>query len=154
MPERQFIVRPACIKDMATLIGLLRELFTLEIDYMPDSRRQRCGLEQLLQMDDAVVLVAERCGKVVGMCTVQTVISTAEGGPAGLLEDMFVETEYRRQGVGRGLLQAAESWAADRGLMRLQLLTEFNNTEALAFYFSAGWRNTRLTCLRKMPQRR
>lgn len=38
----------------------------------------------------ATVLVAETSGKVVGMATGQLTISTAEGGPALLVEDVVV----------------------------------------------------------------
>ena len=51
------------------------------------------------------IKVAEIDGAVRGMCTVQLVISTAEGGLAGLVEDLVVDRTYRGQGIG-GLLTA------------------------------------------------
>ncbi len=95
------------------------------------------------------MLVAEYRSAVAGLCTVQTLISTAEGGFVGLIEDMVVAAALRRKGIGRGLLRAAEAWARREGLTRLQLLAEAENRAALDFYRAAGWHGTGLVCLRK-----
>jgi ribosomal protein S18 acetylase RimI-like enzyme len=87
--------------------------------------------------------------KVLGMCTVQTLISTAEGGPVGLLEDLIVATDFRNQGIGAKLLAEAVNWAECQGLKRLQLLADKNNLPALNFYQKQGWNSTQLACLRK-----
>jgi GNAT superfamily N-acetyltransferase len=95
------------------------------------------------------VLVAERDGAVVGMVTAQLVVSTAEGGPAALVEDMVIDAPERGRGAGRALLEAIEGWARERGATRLQLLADDGNEPALAFYARMGWRRTRLVCLRR-----
>jgi ribosomal protein S18 acetylase RimI-like enzyme len=83
------------------------------------------------------------------MCTVQTLISTAEGGPVGLLEDLVVAADFRHQGMGAKLLAGAVNWAECRGFKRLQLLADKNNQAALRFYEKQGWESTQLVCLRK-----
>ena len=74
-------------------------------------------------------LLGER--RVLGMCTVQTMISTAEGGRVGLLEDLVVAADFRNQGQGEKLLAEAVRWAECQGLKRLQLLADKNNLSAL-----------------------
>ena len=96
-----------------------------------------------------LVLVAEADGAVIGMVTAQLVISTAEGGDAGILEDLVVDEAHRRTGVGRRLLAAAEAWARARGATRLQLLADVENGPALDFYARTGWSRTQLVCLRR-----
>jgi ribosomal protein S18 acetylase RimI-like enzyme len=144
------VIRPARTTDLESLTALLLELFQIETDFTPDAGRQEAGLKQLLTAAGAVVLVAESHAEIVGMCTVQRLISTVEGGPAGLLEDMIVKREFRRQGIGQALLSAAEDWAAGQGLTRLQLLAEAENQAALDFYAGSGWQTTGLVCRRKM----
>ncbi len=96
------------------------------------------------------MIVAERAAAgVVGMVTTQLVVSTAEGGPAALVEDMVVAPDHRMRGTGRWLLRAAEAWARERGATRLQLLADRNNDPALRFYRRMGWRSTDLVCLRQ-----
>lgn len=144
-------IRPATRGDLPALVRLLAMLFSIEADFRPDAARQRRGLLCMLA-DPAgrVVLVAGRDGAVVGMVTGQLVVSTAEGGPAALVEDMVVAPEQRRQGIGAALLRALEAWALERGARRLQLLADRHNAPALRFYERAGWRGTQLVCLRRV----
>ena len=130
------------------MVGLLALLFALEADFRPDPVLQRQGLALLLDDVRARVLVAERAGGVVGMCTGQLVVSTAEGGPALLVEDVVVDAGHRGRGVGSAMLAALTEWARGHGVRRLQLLADGNNGPALAFYDRLGWRATALVCRR------
>ena len=146
--DERLTVRPARMEDLERLVGLLDLLFTIEADFRPDPARQQQGLALLLDDERARVLVAERADGVVGMCTGQLVVSTAEGGPALLVEDVVVDPDHRGRGVGRALLAALADWASSRGVRRLQLLADGNNGPALAFYDRLGWRATALVCRR------
>ena len=141
-------IRPATSGDLEDLAGLLGELFSLEADFTPDRAKQVRGLELLLSREDARLLAAEAGGRIMGMCSGQMVISTAEGGPAVLVEDVVVARDWRGQGVGASLLEAVGHWALEQGATRMQLLADRNNTPALDFYGHLGWRTTRLVCLR------
>jgi GNAT superfamily N-acetyltransferase len=149
MPEL-LSLRPALTGHIPALLGLLENLFKLESDFTFDAPKAERGLRLLLERDDALLLVAEIEGEAIGMCSVQTLISTAEGGAVGLLEDLVVAEGWRGRGVGRRLLAAAEAWAGERGLTRLQLLADVDNRPALDFYNLLGWQETRLACRRKM----
>ena len=146
--EERCIVRAARPTDLARMVSLLDLLFAIEADFRPDPARQRQGLTLLLDDERARVLVAERADGVVGMCTGQLVVSTAEGGPALLVEDVVVDPDHRGRGVGRALLAALADWARGRGVRRLQLLADGSNGPALAFYDRLGWRATALVCRR------
>ncbi|PVV07428.1 MAG: hypothetical protein B6D77_13945 [gamma proteobacterium symbiont of Ctena orbiculata] len=127
---------------------LLDQLFTIEQDFTPDKAKQRTGLELLLQSPHGYPLVAEHQGKVVGMATLQMVISTAEGGYAGLVEDVVVSESHRGEGIGQALMEHLTKWAVDKGLNRLQLLADQANRPALDFYHKQGWLTTGLIALR------
>lgn len=143
-------LRSATALDVEALVGLLAVLFEIEADFQPDPGRQRDGLALLLAAPArSTVLVAERAGVVVGMVTAQLVVSTAEGGLSGWVEDLVVLTSERRRGIGRALLEAVRAWAVERGARRLQLLADRENAPALAFYTGLGWRGTQLICLRR-----
>lgn len=142
-------IRKAMIADLDAMVRLLAALFALEPDFVPDATRQRRGLAMLLGDPRATILVAERRDVVVGMATVQLVVSTAEGDLAALVEDVIVEEGLRGEGIGRRLVEAIEEWARARNATRLQLLTEADNVNALRFYERIGWRPTRLVCLRR-----
>jgi ribosomal protein S18 acetylase RimI-like enzyme len=145
------IIRSAKPTDIAQLVGLLKILFTLESDFVVDADKQARGLMQLLDTNTACVCVAEalHIQRVVGMCTVQTLTSTAEGGSVGLLEDLIVMPEFRHQGIATQLLAHVSDWAEKSGLKRLQLLADKTNQPALGFYAYQGWQSTQLVCLQK-----
>lgn len=143
-------ILPAQVRHIPSLLGLLETLFSLESDFAFDAAKAERGLRLLLERGDALVLAAEAEGRVVGLCTVQTLISTAEGGTVGLVEDVVVTEGWRGLGIGRRLLAEAERWAGERGLSRLQLLADLDNRPALDFYGRLGWAETRLGCRRRM----
>lgn len=123
---------------------LLHQLFAIEADFTPDFALQSRGLELLLHSDTSQVFVAEADEQVVGMCTVQIIISTAKGREVGIIEDVVVDLDYRNQGLGARMLDALEQWAVQRGLARLQLQADKQNAPALGFYRRQGWNHTNL----------
>ncbi len=143
-------IRPAHPDDISQMCGLLADLFAIEADFTSDTGKQARGLKLLL--DDrsgrSHLVVAVREGAVIGMCSVQTVISTAEGGPAGLVEDLVVRRDLRGSGIGTALLDHVLTWCKRHGISRVQLLADKENAPALAFYTKHGWSNTSLICLR------
>ncbi len=140
------LARPA---DLDELVELLALLFAIEEDFDFDAERQRRGLAMMLDHDNAVVLVAEAMNQVIGMCSGQLTISTAEGGWALLVEDVVVSEAWQGQGIGADLMKGLEQWARSRKIARLQLLADRNNRTALKFYKTRGWQATELICLRK-----
>ncbi|WP_419174678.1 N-acetyltransferase family protein [Desulfosediminicola sp.] len=148
MTRSQATIRPAETRDVETMAALLAELFDVEEDFQGDAKRQLKGLGMLLESDQAIVLVAEVQGEVVGMCTGQTLISTAEGGPALLVEDVVIDQKFRQRGIGRQLLESIADKAGRHSISRLQLLADRNNSAALDFYRKTGWNSTDLICLR------
>jgi GNAT superfamily N-acetyltransferase len=141
-------VRPAKQEDIDGISNLLSQLFSIEADFVPDEEKQRSGLQMLLDALGAYVLVAEEQGSVIGMATVQVLVSTAEGGHVGLVEDVVVDKEQRCKGVGSALLDHLTVWAEDNGLTRLQLAADRDNSAALEFYAAKGWKQTSLGLLR------
>lgn len=151
--EVQTAIRPARTGDIPRMCELLTELFSIEADFVPEREKQSHGLNALLAdpQGKVLVLVAELDGMVVGMATVQTLVSTAEGGRVGLVEDVVVRRDLRGRGVGAQLIEAILTWARSQGLTRLQLLADRDNQQALDFYASRNWISTRLICLRRRP---
>jgi ribosomal protein S18 acetylase RimI-like enzyme len=143
-------IRPAATSDIAGMSLLLSQLFAIESDFTPDDEKQRRGLKLLLETAGAQILVAEVRGRLVGMVTMQTLVSTAEGGRVGLVEDLVLDAEYRGMRIGAGLLAQLQSRARKMGLSRLQLAADKTNSAALEFYRKVGWEQTSLLLLRRL----
>ena len=58
------------------------------------------------------------------------------------LLDIVVSKELRRQGVGRRLMTAAETWATQAERAKLVLRADVVRSEALAFFSSLGYAQT------------
>jgi GNAT superfamily N-acetyltransferase len=148
--EAPFVIRNAEAGDLPSLAGLLSMLFNIEADFTPDPEKQQRGLELILADGQrGLISVAEVDGRIVGMCTAQLVVSTAEGALSGWIEDLILDENYRGGGIGRQLLHAMEDWCFEQGATRVQLLCDHANTPALRFYARMGWEETQLIGMRK-----
>ena len=150
--DSKIIIRKGVLSDIPALINLLRDLFSIEKDFSFNKGKQEKGLGMILKAnpEDSILLVADKDGMAIGMCSAQTMVSTAEGGLAVMMEDMIVRKDERGRGIGVMLLKGIEKWADNNGITRFQLLADKNNLAALAFYGKNEWKRTRLICLRKM----
>jgi GNAT superfamily N-acetyltransferase len=149
----EITIRPARPDDIPRMCDLLRDLFSVEADFEVDVAKQIKGLSMLIGDPSGRafigVAVADNC--IAGMASVQTLVSTAEGGRVGFVEDVIVDKGYRYRNVGTLLIERIIAWSREQGLSRLQLLADRENHQALNFYTSRGWDFTKLICLRKYP---
>lgn len=56
------------------------------------------------------------------------------------VEDIAVDVEFRRHGVGRALIDQAKQWARQKQFPGIMLETQNNNVQACRFYESCGFR--------------
>ena len=126
--------------DLPQLVELLGILFAQEHELSPEADKQLRGL-RLILADAAIgrIYVARDRTRVLGMVSILHSISTAEGGPVGLLEDLVVRPEWRGRGLGSKLLAYAIAQARAEGLLRLILLTDGDNFNAQRLYERAGF---------------
>ena len=145
-------IRKAIQKDIPSLLLLLQQLFSIEEDFTFVPDRQQAGLLLLLSKTNAIVVAAEKDDKIIGMATGQLVISTAEGGASLWIEDVVVDKQHQKRGIGSQLLLEVAAWGKEQGARRTQLLADKNNSTAIRFYKNNNWQQTALICLRKYHQ--
>ena len=141
----------ATLEDVPELVELLRILFKQEHDFVVDKARQEGGLFQIINSPQTGIVFVARSDdrEVVGMVLLLYTISTVEGGPVGLLEDMMVRPDVRDAEIGKELLHAAAiDHARARGLLRLTLLTDSDNAGAQRFYARHGFTKSEMTVMR------
>jgi GNAT superfamily N-acetyltransferase len=144
------MIRRASFPDIPAMAGLLGELFGIEDDFFIDTDKQIRGLQLLLQNADAVVLVAVMEERLVGMVSMQCLISTVVGEKVGLLEDMIVTSEFRGKGIGRLLLRGIIEESERLGYGRLSLGADRRNTPALHFYKTFGFETSNMGLMYRM----
>lgn len=137
-------IRLAYSDDIPVMVKLLGELFAIEDDFTINVDQQSRGLELLLQNSYSIILVAETENSVVGMITLQRVISTVMGEYVGTIEDMIVTQECRGLRIGTKLLDAAIDEAAQREWGRLTLGVDLRNTKGIDFYKKKGFETSHM----------
>jgi len=142
-------IRTAFKQDIDILVDLLQESTSMENGLQRNPIKQKKGLNMMLENPRGVVLVAEYNGRIVGLSTGQLLVSTAEGGPSLLIEDVIVSEDWRSKGIGKKLVEAVCRWASTFEATRFQLLTDATNSTGIDFYINTGWDTTNLICLSK-----
>lgn len=132
--------RLAVSKDIPKVIYLLNQLFEMEEGVEFNESLQKKGLEMLISHPNAEIVIVEGdAGAVVGMCTLQMLISTAKGALSGWIEDMVIDKNLRTLGVGTLLLDFTKEHASRSGCVRIQLLCDENNLSGNRFYQKNGF---------------
>jgi ribosomal protein S18 acetylase RimI-like enzyme len=109
-------------------------------------------LGALLDDPDAVVLVAERDGSVVGYtyAGIEGTDFLALRGPAGVLHDLAVDPAHRAHGVGRTLVDATMAALRARGVRQAVLFTAVQNEAGQRLFARAGFRPTMIEMTREL----
>lgn len=132
-------IRRAMPSDIPEMGKLLEELFSIEDDFTIDFKKHTRGLKLLLDVPSAIVLVVESEHQVIGMASVQRLVSTAIGEYVGIIEDVVLHKEYRGKGIGTKLLERVIEESERSGLKRLALGADHRNHSAIAFYEKHGF---------------
>jgi GNAT superfamily N-acetyltransferase len=109
-------------------------------------------LESQLQDDDAVVLVAELEGRLVGYvyAGLEPMSWKELRGPAGFIHDVMVEDDEQGAGAGSALIDAATAWLRDRGAPRVMLWTAERNERAQRLFLRLGFRRTMIEMTKEL----
>ena len=151
--DTTFIVRRATAADGPSL-GRLGGLL-LRAHYAFDQRRfmapgpdPESGYEWFLRgqldNDDAVILVGEHDGVVIGYVFggLEPLSWKELRDACGFIHDVAVDETGRRAGVATALLDAATEWLRSRGAPRVMLWTAARNDAAQRLFEKLGFRRT------------
>ena len=142
--KRGITIEEAEEGDLEAMAHLLSILFAIEQDFEFDYDKQLSGITKLFHSQGKNLLVARHEEEVVGMVTMQRLISSAEGDYIGQIEDLVVKEEYRKMGVGSRLINKMRAIAQEYGYKRIQLAADEANENALRFYTRRGFHQTHL----------
>jgi len=139
-------VRQATPEDVPALVALFQELDRMQSDWRVFTPRpgfyDEVGLKyrEAMSTENAVVLVAEDEGEIVGMAYGEVRIPSRFSDERALeLSGVVVRTGYRGRGVGRALVQEAARFAGELGVEWIELKTFAPNQGAMAFWEGLGF---------------
>jgi ribosomal protein S18 acetylase RimI-like enzyme len=101
-------------------------------------------LASQLDDDDAVVMIAEQRGKILGYvyAAVEPLSWKDLRDECGFIHDLLVDISARGRGAGEALLNAAIEWLGERGMPRVVLGTAARNEAARRLFERRGFRAT------------
>jgi diamine N-acetyltransferase len=102
--------------------------------------------------DDAVVLVAERGGRIVGyaFASIEPASMKELRATAGFIHDVLVEDAARGASIGTSLVNAAIAWLRDHGADRVMLWSAEQNVGAQQLFTRLGFRRTMVEMTREL----
>jgi len=134
-----FKIRLANIQDLESL-SLLFDAYRQFYEHTPDVALAKNFISDRLNNKDSIILVAQNSSQILtGFCQIYPSFCSIIAAKIGVLYDLFVDTSARKTGAGRALMLAAHEYAANNGMVRLDLTTAKDNLKAQALYESLGW---------------
>jgi len=134
----EITIRPATPDDAAAIARLAMQLgYTVTAG---DVSRRLAALARL--PDHAVYVAAVPGEEVVGWVHLYVDHSLLHN-PLVALGGIIVDEAYRGQGIGRRLMEQAETWGRARGCTAVYLKTNVIRHEAHAFYESLGYQKVK-----------
>ncbi|MCG7376355.1 GNAT family N-acetyltransferase [Paenibacillus sp. ACRSA] len=102
----------------------------------------RADFQDVLQSEKDRLYLAKSQQRYVGFIHLSIRTDYVEGSnssPVGYVEGIFVEQEYRNQGISRRLVEAGEKWAKSAGCTQIASDTELTNHASQAFHAKIGF---------------
>ena len=139
--------RPQEIDRVAALWGLITDhhaaldpLFRMRRGPVAEGELREL-LRALRRDPDVEIFVYDHRGTPEGLCIVR--IDRAppilEETERAEITDVGVRPEWRRRGIARQLVEAAQAWVRDRGVARIEIQVAAGNREGQAFWRALGY---------------
>jgi GNAT superfamily N-acetyltransferase len=159
-------VRLASSSDFDSLCRLYVEFHEFHVQRVPDRlltlgppeqfdcSELKTNLTKIMKRGDAALFVAMMANDLIGLAEIylhhDKPNEAAITRTYGYLQSLMVREPFRRQKIGRLLIQASESWAREKGATEVRLdIWEFA-AGPLLFYENCGYRILRRTLVRTL----
>jgi len=142
-----FTIRPAELRDVAPIVGLIRDLAEFEnlthlLQLTPEKLRPHLFGEKPVAEAMVAEVPADAVGEgestVVAFALYFTNFSTFLAQPGLYLEDLFVRPAHRGKGIGEAMLTRLARLAAERNYGRFEWCVLDWNEGAIRFYEKFG----------------
>src|SRR5258708_38059362 len=131
--------------DLASGIELLRRQLDEHAIDLADTALLNAVRGILDKPERGRILVVSRGERVVGVAVLSFLWTLEHGGQAAWLDELYVEPNQRRLGIGRKLVQVSMQAAAEAGCKTLDLEVEDGHEEATRLYQRLGFHMHRRT---------
>ena len=131
-------IRPITSLDIDDLLPLV-EAYRAFYKQAPNPKTRQYLVDRI-ESGEAVAYLAKLEKRAIGFTMCYPTFSTVAVAPIWLLNDLYVDETYRKQGIANSLIAAAEQGARDAGAARIWLRTAHDNLKAQRLYEKRGWK--------------
>ncbi|HTD99155.1 MAG TPA: GNAT family N-acetyltransferase [Mucilaginibacter sp.] len=96
-------------------------------------------IKERLEKNESVIFVAVENDKPVGFTQLYPKYSSVSAHKNWILNDLYVDSNHRKQGIGEALIRTAMHFAKSEGSTYLQLETAVDNYTAQSLYEAIGF---------------
>lgn len=159
-------IAPAGEQHFATLVGFVEAMQEYERAHVPDLKpgveigaAYAATLMRTVQERNGLILLAQDDVAPVGFACAwverdNDPLLRAEARRHAYVSDLFVRDTWRRQGIGRMLLDAIEARMGERGCRRIRVCSKAANVAALSCYQAAGYRPYEIVLEKPIAERK
>ncbi|MFT4579504.1 MAG: ribosomal protein S18 acetylase RimI-like enzyme [Nitrospinales bacterium] len=129
------IADSSSISKLANLFNQYRIFYGAETDIQAATSFMKSRFKN----KDSVILIAHENSQMGGFIQLYPSFSSVGMQKIWILNDLFVNIDFRRQNVARNLMEAAKKYAKETGALRIDLATQISNIFAQNLYESMGY---------------
>ena len=96
--------------------------------------RKKAILQRSLGGDVRVDLALDSSGKLIGYC-----VTSIDNLATGEIDSIFVNPQYRKQGIGRALMEKALEWLNSKGVKKKIVSVAVGHEQVYRFYSRFGF---------------
>jgi N-acetylglutamate synthase-like GNAT family acetyltransferase len=128
-------IRRAQAADAEAIASLYRELNTLSTPIVLPER-----IAAIANSEHTHLLVCEDSGEIIAtalVCLCQDVMFDSQ--PFALVENVVVSADYKREGIGKSMMDYIEAFCLEQDCSKIMLQTSSENRDARDFYTAMGY---------------
>lgn len=154
-------IRPATAADVPAILPLVAKICALHEQWDPakygfvanPQERYRRWLSARADDPRGVLLVADTGEKIVGFLVgeIEQDVPIYRIGQFGFIHDLWIEPEYRDEGIGRTMVMLAIERFKQMGVAQVRLDTARPNDAARALFAACGFRVSCVEMLLELP---
>lgn len=132
-------IRRATLNDLVSITELVKLYRTFYQYSANDTQAIERFIKERFRLDETIIFLAIVEGETVGFVQLYANFSTVSLGKVWNLNDLYVMSLHRGQGIGKSLVQAALDFAKQDGAVRVDIKTQDHNATAEALYGQLGF---------------
>lgn len=131
-------IRKGTREDSEAFVKLLVDFAEFEHKEPPDTKAKNRIIKDIFDEELANLLVASSSKKLVGYALYFYTYTTFTAHPVLYLEDIFVRSENRHEGIGKALFRRCVREGVNHGCSKMEWSVLTWNKEAIDFYEKLG----------------